>query len=90
MREIIFKIHEFSGRDEIHDFFQEAFSLPDWYGRNLDALFDVLTEVREETKVVVDLGGLERQDLGGYARQLLRVLWDAAKENERILVEVRA
>ena len=30
-------------RDSFHDAFVQALSLPDWYGRNLDALHDALT-----------------------------------------------
>ena len=90
MRTIILNTDKISGRDELHDLFQEALSLPEWYGRNLDALFDVLTDIGEDTKVIVELGGLEQQSLGAYMRQLLRVLRDAAEENEQLIVEVRA
>ena len=90
MRTIILNTDKISGRDELHDLFQEALSLPEWYGRNLDALFDVLTDIGEDTKVIVELGGLEQQSLGAYMRQLLSVLRDAAKENEQLIVEVRA
>lgn len=90
MRELHLEVFALSGREEIHDFFQESLSLPEAYGRNLDALFDVLTDVSEDTKIVVETGGLEPHGLGAYARQLLRVLRDAAEENERLIVEVLA
>jgi ribonuclease inhibitor len=32
-----------NSEEDLHDFFAKSFSLPDWYGRNLDALWDVLT-----------------------------------------------
>lgn len=35
-------------RGQFHDRVQEAFPCPSWYGRNLDALYDVLTESCEE------------------------------------------
>lgn len=33
-----------------HDYLKEALSLPDHYGKNLDALYDCLTEL-EETEI---------------------------------------
>lgn len=31
-------------RKEVHDRIAEGLPVPEWYGRNLDALYDVLTE----------------------------------------------
>jgi len=33
--------------DDFHDAIENAFDLPGWYGRNLDALWDVLTGMVE-------------------------------------------
>ena len=35
-------------RADLHDRLQEALPLPVWYGRNLDAFYDCLTEQAEE------------------------------------------
>ena len=32
-----------------HDYLQEMLGFPEWYGKNLDALFDLLTEQSRET-----------------------------------------
>ena len=40
-------------RAELHDALAAAFSLPAHYGRNLDALWDCLTERREGTEVIL-------------------------------------
>lgn len=40
-------------RAELHDALAAAFSLPAHYGRNLDALWDCLTEQREGTEVIL-------------------------------------
>ena len=31
-------------REELHDRIEDGLPVPEWYGRNLDALYDVLTE----------------------------------------------
>lgn len=36
---------ELSSRAAAHDCFARVFALPAFYGRNLDALYDVLTEL---------------------------------------------
>lgn len=41
--EIIIDGTTIKSEEDLHDFFAKSFSLPDWYGRNLDALWDVLT-----------------------------------------------
>ena len=44
-------------RETAHDYLQETLGFPDWYGRNLDALFDILTEQTEETLIFLTNAG---------------------------------
>ena len=60
----------------LHEALKEALGLPDWYGHNLDALFDCLTELDEETLLVL-LGWKESAYSGGFEL----VFADAAMEN---------
>lgn len=40
---------------DLHDYFQEIFDLPDYYGRNIDALWDCLQcSFHEETTIVLN------------------------------------
>lgn len=68
------------GRALTHAALAEAFGFPPYYGRNLDALFDCLGDIGEETAVVVVHFG-EADEVG---RQLLRVLADGVRENPRL------
>ena len=69
-----------------HSYLKQMLSLPDYYGRNLDALYDVLTERGEETELVVyhwqELNSL----LGGYGISLLETLRVASEENPKLEV----
>lgn len=71
-------------KEMLHDILAESLGFPDWYGRNLDALHDCLTDVQEETEIRLrnesDLIG----HLGNYAAALAKVIAAAAEENERI------
>ena len=47
MTEYRIDISRVNSRDDLHDALEEALPLPSWYGRNLDALYDVLTSLPE-------------------------------------------
>jgi len=71
-------------REQLHDALSRQLSFPDYYGRNLDALFDCLTDLAEETEL-----RLVRRDelfahLGVYADILQNVLRDACAENPHL------
>ena len=67
-----------SDRAALHEVLTLQFQFPAHYGRNLDALYDLLTERPEGTYRVeiVDAELLEER-LGGYYRVFLGVLEDA-------------
>lgn len=72
----------------LHSLLAESLAFPEHYGANLDALFDCLTDLSEETEIqVLHAQALEAQ-LGGYARRLMRVLRAAEAENPRITLTV--
>lgn len=75
---------QITGREALHDALAEGLRLPEWYGRNLDALHDCLTDLQEETVIgVKNREALERQ-LGAYGRNFLKLLEDISRENPRI------
>ena len=76
-----------STREELHDALTRELALPAWYGRNLDALYDCLTELGEETLLRVTHRAALEEKLGPAARGLWRVLKDAEAENPWLQVE---
>ena len=87
MRVILFG-NEIDSKSALHDRLQEALQLPSYYGRNLDALFDVLTERSEETELLITQWETLAECLGHYAAALMDTLYDAAKENPNLTVKV--
>lgn len=71
-------------RASLHTLLFEQLALPEWYGRNLDALYDCLTERREDTNFYLVNMETLRQTLGGYADAFWAVLTEAAEENPHI------
>lgn len=74
-------------RDAAHDYLAQSLSLPDYYGRNLDALYDLMTERGEPVRLLVRRQEVLREALGDYGDALLRTIREAAAENGAIEVE---
>jgi len=64
-----------------HELIADAFGFPPYYGRNLDALYDCLTDPCEETEVILTHAD-EAPD--GYCASVIRVMRDGAAENRNI------
>lgn len=65
---------------ELHRAFAEALSFPDWYGNNLDALRDCLTETEEPVEVIAVNTALLRDNLGRKWKPFLRLMDDLRDE----------
>ena len=63
-----------------------ALPLPEWYGKNLDALYDCLTDLSDPTEILLLHAEAMERALGDYALRFERVLRDAAEENRRLTV----
>ena len=72
------------GKAQLHDFIAEGLQFPDYYGKNLDALFDCLTDLSEETVVEIINADLLRETLGGYSDGLIRAFSEASEINRMI------
>ena len=73
-----------TNRQTLHDTISSSLDLPEWYGRNLDALYDCLTEIQEETEIwLLNEASLEK-NLGSYLKSLLRVLHTVSQENPNV------
>ena len=82
MREVIINGAELTDRREMHAQFFNLLEFPDYYGRNLDALFDCLTEMATDTTLTVNNAAVMREYLGEYTDRLKRVLDIAESYNE--------
>ena len=70
-----------TGPDEIHDLFAKELDFPAYYGRNLDALYDVLSTCPPVELTLTNVSALA--NLFRYGDNLLLALKDAAQENPR-------
>lgn len=86
MEQIILDGERMLNRRRAHDHLAERLQFPDYYGRNLDGLYDLLTEWREPARLVVRHKGTILSRLGEYGEALCRTLEDAARANPRLEV----
>lgn len=88
MAEITLDGLEIQSIEEVHDLFAQTLDLPEWYGRNLDALFDCLTDAHEPVTVRLLHKDELRERLGRRGSALIRLLRRASKETTSVtLVE---
>ena len=69
-----------------HAYLKQELSFPEYYGNNLDALYDVLTELGEQTELVLKNWHALTEQLGGYGVSLLETLREASEENPNLEV----
>ena len=70
-------------KEALHQHLARDLAFPDWYGGNLDALFDCLTAVSEEVTLTLDETALA-EALGPYVQRVGKVLARAAEKNPKI------
>ena len=51
MRLITLDFKDIKNEKELHQFLKDKLELPEYYGHNLDALWDSLTEIRDYTLI---------------------------------------
>jgi len=62
---------------------------PAYYGRNLDALYDMLTDIGEETLLTIRRPAQLPPQMEAYFPRLALVLHDAQEENARLKAVVQ-
>ena len=88
MKIITIDCSQISDKESFHTTMEEKLEFPSWYGKNLDALHDCLTEVFTNTQIrFVNFHHLE-ETLGLYTVALRRAMNQAAEENPCIAITI--
>lgn len=72
---------EIHSREEFHRILSQVLHFPEWYGNNLDALYDCLTDIREQTHLY-----LENWDALSPAFRGFRAVFDDAEQENLSLI----
>ena len=82
MKNIVINCEKLLQKEQAHLHLAEVLDFPDYYGKNLDALFDCLTELGECTIVLNGENTLRKTDC--YGTQVLKVLEEAVRVNSNL------
>jgi len=74
--------------EQAHVMIAEELDFPFYYGRNLDALYDCLTDLQEDVHLVL-VPPSETAALGGWFQKACRVFEDAEAENSHLKIELQ-
>lgn len=86
MRTVIIDGNSISAPEQLHDILSSGLTFPCWYGNNFDALHDCLTDIGEETSVIVRYFESMRINIGIKADIFRRVLIESSIENPLLSV----
>ena len=82
VKHIVLSCEKLFLREQAHPYLAQMLELPAYYGHNLDALYDCLTEMGEVTVAVPGAKYLRHTD--SYGPMILTVLEDAARANPNL------
>ncbi len=91
MKEIILDFTGCKYIMRLYDIIQEGFGFPDWFGRNLDALWDLLSDYYYDcSPTFVKIKGIKTmpKDLQNYMNEVIAVFADVHKESPQFYFEV--
>ena len=81
MKSVILDAKKMLEKEKMHQYFAKKFDLPEYYGKNLDALFDCLCEINEPT--LIKLKNENALD-DGTKESLIQLFRDVCNENELV------
>ncbi len=80
MKAAVIDFGKFENAKDVHAYLKETLSFPDYYGANLDALYDCLTDIGEDTEILTASSGKD------YESGFIRVLRDASLKNRHLRI----
>lgn len=86
--QVIIDGRNITDKQALHAYLKEQCKFPDYYGNNLDALYDVLTERSEPLDIKVEYAEELKEILCGYGEAFLETLLDAEANSDKISVKI--
>lgn len=81
---LMLEAEKMTTRKEAHQYLKEMFAFPDYYGRNLDALYDCLTELKDAQVEFYHAG--EELEKENYFAKVYRTFLEAAEANSGLVI----
>lgn len=75
-------------KEKAHKYIKRKLKFPDYYGENLDALWDELSTITRPMDIKLISKDELTENLGLYGEDLIQVFLDATEENKNITFEL--
>lgn len=86
MRKVLLDLNPAKTVEWIHEYIKFELEFEDFYGSNLDALYDELTSITEDTCLGVFYESKEDGRLSAYVEKVKKVIKDAERDNSHLCV----
>lgn len=87
MKYVLMDLKRLDSMKNVHSFLEKELEFPEYYGHNLDALYDCLTDIDAPVTIIL-MNVPENSDaLEGRLEGLLNVFESASTENSNIVVK---
>lgn len=83
MKQVILDGNILADATQVHDYLKEMLEFPEYYGKNLDALHDCLTDLEN-----VEITITSPDENGAIFQRILRVFKAADRENETLYLNI--
>ena len=87
MEIIILDGRQMPDRAKAYEYIDSVIRFPEYFGKNLDALNDCLSELGRNVVIILINGDAMRESLGKYADKMIKVFAQAAEETGFSFVE---
>ena len=88
MRTVLLNGKRMNTKKSTHLYLKRKLSFPAYYGKNLDALWDVLSTISDEIDLVLYNKEYLDENLGDYGNAIISVFKEATESNKRIKFRV--
>ena len=89
MNKIILDLTDCKSLLQLHNIIKETFNFPDYYGKNLDALWDCMRGYcRENTAIYIKGVGSLPKDFDEYMRKIFEIFEDVMDEVKHVTFEI--
>jgi|InofroStandDraft_1065614.scaffolds.fasta_scaffold135310_2 ribonuclease inhibitor len=87
MRKVVLNFDGMNSKEEIQEYLAEQMEFPFYYGKNLDALYDCLTDISEPVAVACHMPEEEKDSyMEAYLDKLYGTFRDAEADNGNLAV----
>lgn len=86
MNEFIIDCLEMHSNEKAHKYLSEKLNFPNYYGNNLDALWDILSTIDIETQITFKNQQRIIEFLPNYGERLVNTFVNASKSNEKLTI----